>query len=86
MRYASLKFIKLIHFKFTIIYIINMLFIIFIQDLYKRFNKKKRVIFILNKVYNFLTNQNAAFNFQKSRFKCLNSIIKISLTIIKSNN
>ena len=76
-RYALLsKFQRII-----IIYIINILFIIFIQNLYKRFNKKKLIIFILSKINDF------SFNYQKSHFECLNSIVKITLfIIIKSNN
>ena len=52
-RYALLS-------KFIVIRIIIMLFIIFIQNLYKKFyNKKKRVIFISNKIFDFSIKQYA---------------------------
>ena len=71
MRYALLS-------KFR--YIIKILFIIFIENFYKRFNKKKLIIFISSKIYNFL------FDCQKYRFKYSNSIVKITLFIIAKSN
>ena len=53
-------------------YIIKMLFIIFIQNLYNRFNKKKLIIFTSSKTYNFL------FNYSKPYFKYLNSIVNVT--------
>ena len=52
MRYALFKYINLTHFKSIIIRIKNMLFIIFMQNLYEKFyDKKKRVIFASNKIF-----------------------------------
>ena len=69
MRYISLNKSRLI---------IKMLFIIFIQNLYKRFNKKK-IIFISNKIFDFSINQNIIFDYQKSHFECLNSTVKSNI-------
>ena len=57
-RYALLN-------KFIIIYIIIIvLYIIFMQNLYKMFyNKKKSIIFTLNKIFNFLINYNMIFDY-----------------------
>ena len=47
-----------------------------VQDLYKRFDKKKRIVPTPNKVVDFPANQNIAFDCQKPRFKCSNSFVK----------
>ena len=84
MRYASLK---LTHFKFTITRIMIILFIIFMQNLYKKFHdKKKSIILTSNRILNSLINQNIEFDYQKFRFKCSDSTVKtILFTITKSN-
>ena len=58
MHYASFKFIKSTYFKFTITrFMIIMLSIIFMQDLYEKFyNKKKLIILTSSKIFNFSIN------------------------------
>ena len=54
MRYALLSKFQVYN---KIIYIINVLFIIFMQNFYKKiYNKKKLIIFTLNKIFNFSIN------------------------------
>lgn len=58
--------------------LITILFIIFMQNLYEKFyNKKKRVIFTLNKILYFSANQKIVFNCQ-----CSDSTVKTSFFII----
>ena len=61
--------------------------IMFIQDLYKMFyNKEKSIIFTSSKILYSPTNRNATFDYQKSPFKCSNSIVKTPFFIITKLN